>query len=260
MAEYGKIRKDLMTAIADAIREKKDTTAILTPAQMAVEIDGIVTGDDLPNAEDVYFGNPPVTYEYGLPGITDQTLTAKVATGEYGYAFAPNTNFAVYGFRYSGGAYVSQVSLWDGTTQQAIAVKSANGNSGWQEIFLDSPVNVLSGHEYAVTVQTASGEKYLIFTYEASVVNSKMKKNQNRYSTSRGAYPSLNLSVNNPLAAVDIIIGPPLTESVTTEYKVQADTMTSIADEVIRITGATETMTTAEIITALQGVAVQTTE
>lgn len=44
------------------------------------------------------------------------------------------------------------------------------------------------------------------------------------------------------------------------EVRITKTRMTEIADEVRRITGATDTMTTAQIITALQGISTQTTE
>lgn len=63
--EYGKIRKSLLTAIADAIRAKKDTTAFFTPEQMAVEIESIVTGDT-PVSSQMFMSSASGT----LPNVT----------------------------------------------------------------------------------------------------------------------------------------------------------------------------------------------
>lgn len=128
MADYGKISRAAMTGIADAIRAKKDTTAVLTPAQMAVEINGIVTGDNLPNAEDAYFGTTS-SVETGY--TTSQEFKSSNAisnnisyTSTHGYKFSVNAPISFVGFRFLNGDKGSSstvFTLWDAETNQEIA-------------------------------------------------------------------------------------------------------------------------------------------
>lgn len=76
MAQYEKyaITAQRLTGIADAIREKKKTTDLLTPEQMVAEIRGIESGS--PSAAEVTFGyvnNVPVEREINY-SITSESL------------------------------------------------------------------------------------------------------------------------------------------------------------------------------------------
>lgn len=58
------IKGSTLTAIADAIRAKKEITTELTPAQMAMEIEGIEVGGSIPaNARLYYVGNAESTFD-----------------------------------------------------------------------------------------------------------------------------------------------------------------------------------------------------
>ena len=58
MNEYGKIKKSIMTALAEAIRGKTGGTELLTLDQMVTEIEGIEVGGTIPeNARLYYVGN-----------------------------------------------------------------------------------------------------------------------------------------------------------------------------------------------------------
>lgn len=111
--EYGKIRKSLLTGIADAIRAKKNTTAIFTPEQMAAEIEGIVIGDDLPTSAEypaipidvvrycpyiaiMRFKSNGSIYAYGSPSEpyvweSDGVKRYELTSGRYKTLFNPDT-------------------------------------------------------------------------------------------------------------------------------------------------------------------------
>lgn len=254
--EYGKIRKSLLTGIADAIRAKKDTTAIFTPEQMAVEIEGIVTGDDLPNAEDVSFGTVGVTTEYGMTANTGTTY-AKPGDNTMGWEFQLNEAIVVYGFRYriAGSKIEHNLMLWDADgTLLASATSTPKDFNSWTEVMLDEPVLLLAG-TYTVAAYT-SGNPMVKSNFVT--FNDKIKNARSMYLAS--SYGKPTTYDENYTAVVDIIFGPPQTESTVNEYKIQTDTMTQIADEVKRITGATATLSPAQMLTALQGIATPTTE
>ena len=73
MAEYYKINGETLTAIADAIRAKKETTDLLSPEQMVTEIGGIESGS--PSAAEITFGYVKKT----------ETVTEKAPDGKRFY-------------------------------------------------------------------------------------------------------------------------------------------------------------------------------
>lgn len=222
---------------------------------VVVECDGEV----LPNAEESSFGSSGAT-EYGI--VSDVTLTGGQANSgligysyTYGMQFTPNVEFAFAGFRYccgDKGSYPTILRLWDDATQavlQEITVTPA-ATLEWAEARLDSPINLEVGKKYAVSRYGT----YYAYQNAAVTYNTKLTNPTSVYNNAMGynSYPGKTISTGT--YGVDIIIEPVQTESTVTEHKIQTATMNSIANEVIRITGASGTMSTADIITALQGV------
>ena len=256
MADY-KISGERLTAIADAIRAKKDTTAIFTPEQMAVEIEGIVTGNDLPNAEDVSFGTVEEVKEYGMTVNTDG-LSGMSNYNTVGWEFHTVEPIAVYGFRYRGSAYNNynvKFSLWDESGNLLASTGSVTPVTGaWAEWMLDEQVTLPTGQKYTVAVYG-----YNVKTVKKAnvVFNSKIKNASAKTLPDSFGKPIYDDTTFVPV--VDIIFGLAQTETPVTEYKVQTATMNQISDEVKRITGATNKLTTEQIINALQGIEAQTT-
>lgn len=258
--EYA-IQGETMDNIAKAIQTKKETTAIFTPAQMAAEIESIVVGDELPNAEGVAFGTVD-SYEYAIslenfPSQFTNSLGARA--GSYGAAFVVNTAFSVAGFQikqYSG--YSSTVQLWDISGGIKLAsVPSSTG--GTTEVMLDSPVNLEAGKTYAVVQYSSSNRPY--YGSGTLTINEKITNTAQVYSSTATADSAPPISTTKGwYCGVNLIMTEVITESVVTEYKIQTNTLTDIANEVIRIAGATGTLTPAQIITALQGIEAPTTE
>lgn len=249
MAEYI-IQGETLTAIADAIRAKKETTAILTPAQMAVEIEGIVTGDDLPNAEDVSFGTQSDAVEYGI--VEYWTTSDTNLSNNVGYKFTVVKTMACLGIRAMFGGTKSTtryLKLWDVETQTAIEALTVTGSQEadkWIEYRFAEPFNLFPGKTYAVSMRG----QYLVMLQNQATFNDNLANAE--YATSATEDGCLTAPTTSAAPAVDIIISEALTESVVTEYKVQAETMDGIAEEVQRITGATNKLSPAQMLTALQ--------
>lgn len=260
MAEYYRIKGETLTSIADAIRSKKETTAMLSPEQMAVEIDGIVTGDNLPNAEEDYFCSPTYEYEYAIENYNPTNIMG-YTSGAFGAAFTVNKDFSVVGFTIRQADYVSStIQLWDVTDGTKLAsVYSSKGSK--PEILLDSPVNLLSGKTYAVLEYNSNTNRPWYQEVSRLTLNSKITFVGSVYnlSATENTVPAPN-SVKTWYCGVNLIMSQVITDSVVTEYKIQKSTMNSIADEVKRITGATTELTPAQIITALQGIEAVATE
>lgn len=256
MSEQYIIQKESLVAIADAIREKKGTTAVFSPEQMALEIMGIDGGgNNLPNAEDTAFGTVDAL-EYGFTNTPTIKSGANQRNGHAGYTIKPNQDFAVYGVRlgyhYKGTYYVQ---IWDADTKTLLKevtfTRSANAYT-WLEQMLDTPVNMLAGKTYV----------YAAFcTYSSNcnttpTINSKMSVTMGVVaSDSKDVFPEL-ATVTQQLA-LDMFIGAPIFETETTEYKIQVTTITDIADEIRRISGATGTITPAQMITLLKAVTIE---
>lgn len=248
MAEYI-IQGKTLTEIADAIRAKKETTAIFTPEQMAAEIESIVVGDDLPNAEEATFGTVD-GYETGI--LSYGTLASDgSSTMTYGNKFTVVKSFAVYGLRTmcsSKGNSEATLELWDVETSEVLGsvTVTPTGTEEWNNYQFAQPINLVAGKTYMVSrrgLHMAKSSK------TSCTFNEKIGSYSGFYSYSS----TMPTQADSGIFMVDVLIGQPITESVTTEYKIQLDTLTNIADEVKRITGATGTLSPAQIVTALQG-------
>ena len=242
-----------LTAIADAIRAKKETTALFSPEQMAAEIESLAMGNDLPNAEDAFFGtvsDEEYEAEYGL--IYNSSVFAYSSKIYGGYKFTPNASFSLNGFRIKDTSAKNQtpLALWDENGKKIAEVKVNSVKNAWTEGLLDEPINVFAGKTYTVSANWVNGR----------VAASSITAND-KITVIEGvcdAYTSMDIDTPPTTTStyfwglVDIIIGKPIIGSTPNEYKVQTDTMTSIADEIKRIAGATSTLSPAQIITALQ--------
>lgn len=255
MSAYYKISGERLTGIADAIRAKKGTTAVFTPEQMAAEIESIAVGNDLPNAEDAFFGAISDAVEYGV--MKDTTVNNTNSTTHFGYRFTAGVTIACIGIRAKFGSVRSNnryLCLWDAETQTAINTLTVTSDvkNEWVEYLFDTPVNLLAGKRYVVSYRgNGIAEISGSVTFNPKLTNVEWVFG---YNTGENGYPANTSALG---CGVDIIFKEALTESVVTEYKVQAETMNDIANEVKRITIATGTMTPAQIITELSGVATQ---
>lgn len=247
------IQGETLENIAVAIQNKKETTAFFTPEQMAVEIETIVTGDNLPLAEDASFGTAEDEVEYG---ITSSKFGNQVgSTHKLGWEFMPKEDFAVLGFRWAGNAFVSNgyaatLELWDAEKQTQIAtLRVTDGEHNvWKEYRFEDPINLLAGKAYAVTMQSGgfANMSNIVFNPKLTYIRAINANNGYPASTTSGYFP------------VDIIIGKAITGSVVDEYKIHLDTLTELADEVKRITGATGTISPAQMLNLLKDVSTQT--
>lgn len=252
------IQGETLENIAVAIQNKKETTAYFTPEQMAVEIDGIVTGDNLPLAEESSFGN--VSLEYGRLTPTSYS-SHSIKKYTVGYIFTPNEAFAIYGLCGHRGFDSTYFQLWDADTKTLIAeVQPPSDASGVTDVMLPSPINVVPGKNYLVGVYS-TGYVYDITavpTFSSKVTATARVMKQ---VPSHDVFPEDSYSLTSGVSSsANFILGPVITESVIQEYKIQVETLDRIASEVQRITGALSSLTPEQIITRLQGIPVQATE
>lgn len=239
---------DKLTAIGDAIRTKTGKSDTLTLEQMAEAVAGISVGENLPEAESAYFGGVEVEY-----GILSESMNSSSSVGSNrGYRFTMSETMACLGIRVKFAivkTYDTYLHLWDAETQTTIAtgtIISAIANE-WLEYRFAAPINLLAGKTYAVSAMSG-----IIVTGRSNEVtlNPKLTNVAWVNAASGGSYPSQSMS--NPYC-IDIIIKPvqaPLPD----DYQITRTTMDDIAEEVQRITGTTGKLSTAQIVTALQGI------
>lgn len=250
-------------SIAVAIQNKKNTTAILTPAQMAVEIENIDVGDNLPDAEATTFGVVSNTEENAI--LCTLTFAKNAYTSNNtGFKFTPNENISFCGFLVCGvaGGKTLTCALWDGDTREKITeLKVAPAAREWRYYALADPVNLLMGKSYVVSVWLDS-TGFAYCSCDGLVYNKKITPNGFYHSNGGGyRFPDYGTTVTNTtVPGINFVIGPPLIESTVTEYKIQTTTLDAIAAEVQRIIGGTNKMTPESMAAALAGVAAQTTE
>lgn len=257
MAKYI-IDETTLVGFGDQARRLGNVEGELTTAQMQEIFAGVTGGSDLPNAEEAYFGTVTEgVYEYGIMDYgTESESWYSTVTLYYGYRFTANDNFAVYGFRhYKWIAQTVELQLWDCIAESVIAEMKVTETADKEfiEHFLPTPVNLISGNQYAV-VQKCSVEASAVAGSQYASVNNKITVNTPHFSSSGiGSYTTLQ----NTLSGVDIIIGEETTECVITEYKVQTASMDDIAEEAQRIVGQETKMSMAQIKAGLQGVVLQ---
>ena len=252
------VQGETLTDIADAIREKRKSTAIFTPLQMPDEIRGISGAEDMPNAEDAHFGTVDAEKEYGVYSFSE-TYTGKSGSYELGNTFTANDNFAVSGFRYRarivGGDH--KITLWDSETQNGIATAIFNVSDSevdqWKEVMLPSPVNVESWKTYIIGVHRVESS-LLYYTVQKSecAINPKITLGRSQRASEKDVFPTIAMFDSSAeIVAIDIIIDDTLTESVVTEYKIQKETLDKLSDAVKAQTGKVGMLSPDEMIAAL---------
>ena len=245
------IQEESLVAIADAIREKKQTTALFSPEQMAAEIASLAMGNDLPNAEEATFGTVD-GYETGI--LSYGTLTSDgSSTMTYGNKFTVVESFAVYGLRTmcsSKGNSEATLELWDVETSEVLGsvTVTPTGTEEWNNYQFAQPINLVAGKTYMVSRRGLHMAKSPSKT--SCTFNEKICSYSGFYSYSS----TMPTRADGSIFMVDILIGQIATESAPTEYKIQGDTMISIADEVRRIGGVSSQISIDSMIAILKGI------
>lgn len=237
---------ECFTGIANAIREKKKTTELLTPVQMADEIEGIITSDDLPNAEDSSFGVANNTKEYGFATVGSVVDGALKRT--FGYKFTVGETVDLFGVRITGVGMSNpaQVALWD-SDGNVVTEQSIKWTSGiWTEFILDTPITLAIGSTYTFGLFGGFTDRLDSATFNGKLVNAQIVRN----STQDLSMPT---TAGTSIPCADIIIGS-VSGKLPDEYNIQRTTMDDIAEEVQRISGTTTKMNTAQIIAGLSEV------
>ena len=245
-----------LTAIGDGFRSSRGTTNEYTLSEMAV-LAAEPVGAELPNAEETTFGigidDGPTEY-----AITNLPALTKGNNARYynGLKFTVLSAFSVKGFRVvnrAGSNYTSFTPklyrLSDNELIASASVTCAGGATA--DVLIDTPVNLTVGETYAVFIYNSPISYVPISNI---TINSKIGSVVGIATTS-GSLSDILASDNNSniYGVVFPIMGESLDAEIPTEYKVQLTTMTDIAEEVQRITGTTNKMSTAQIIAALQG-------
>lgn len=265
MDEY-LIQGETLTGIADQVRRISGVDGELTPEQMTTNLLNVTPFGEYPKAEEAEFGAENASEEYGIQAATQYSyLPSKYV---FGWKFKAKEAISILGLRFwdnFGGGYQYTMKLWNSAGEAVAGVQfAAEATRTWSQIeYFDTPVNIAIGETYTVSIHLTSIWESIAGSYGAKsemTFNSKITfvesvKNTVKLDT---GFPGATYS-STYVPLVDIIIGEVAAE-LPNDYQIARTTMDDIAEEVQRITGTTEKMTTAQIITALQGVAVQSSE
>ena len=244
-----------LTAVANAIRAKKETMAVFTLEQMAAEIEGIVVGDDLPNAEEASFGVEG-DKAYGILTMGTPSQVSISAHRIYGLKYTAMGALSILGLRlYPANTQNNTLRLWDANKQLVKKITVTSKVSAWNEYYFDAPINIDIGESFTIGT-TFDAYQYYVPVSECTV-NHKLTYETCYFATvDSDAYPSqMDAGNTNFFGIIDVIIGSLQAERPDT-YQVNITTMDYIAEEVQRITGATEMLTPAQIIAKLSEVEV----
>jgi len=247
IAEEYVIQGETMDNIALAIQNKKETTAFMTPAQMAEEIASIVSGDDLPNAENSLFGTTGnEEFECGILGTFGSQRAVNMSRG---YLFTTKVPIGIYGLRCPEQNAWCKLIKSTGEWITSVQCTTLNIETGFYEGFLSSSINLDVGTEYIVFQKWGGyGIPVTSSTINDKITNVVPVVSQNNVD------PTKDSTTSELVIGGDLIIGAAITESVSAKYAIANSTITAIANEVKRITGTSGVLTTDMIITALQGI------
>lgn len=243
MADY-RIQGKTLTAIADQARRLSATKDTLTPAGITAALQNVKSSGELPTAEETPFGTAETAIEYGFTAYPSHTQ-ALTAGRTMGYHITPKEAVAIYGVRATTKKY--NVKLW-GSDQAVIAdIGTIEANTDYM---FDQPINLTVGETYALS-SYATGNQYGY----GSDITVNLKLTMVRASASGNSYPTANSGIY--YYGFGPLIGPTVDGVKPTEYTIQLNTMTGLANEVKRITGAEGTLNPAEMQAGLETVVLQ---
>ena len=250
-------RYSIATAILDSVARQimrlTGNASKVYPEDFEEKLKSVDTGGNtLPVAENTLFGEEKIVGEYGM------VSTGAIKKGNkdtYGYSFTPAEDFTIIGFRIFARAdstmWGQKITLWDADGTQLVRKSISYKSEEWVELYFDTPVNVKAGNSY--TVGTYG---WPVDYFESAVFNPKLT-NVKTLGTGTVMDDVRPTVAESRCPCGDIIIGT-MPEELPDEYIVQRETMDGIAQEIQRITGNDEKISTDQIITVLQGIAVQT--
>lgn len=254
---YYRISGERLKGFADQVRRISGVEGELTPEQMETNLLNVTPLGEYPKAEEGAFGVDSGGLEFGITNMGKKYDFAPSGCSA-GWSFEPSEAISVHGLRYYdyfGTGNIRVLTLWNpnGDAVRQVEYTSVN-DSAWHSVMFDTPMNIGVGETYTVSVFNRSSLNVGSPKAKNTEFNTKLNNVKGLYSsTESNVMPTETYSGYTPL--VDIIIGSVAAE-LPFDYQIQRTTMDDIAEEVQRLTGATEKLTTAQIITGLREVEV----
>lgn len=252
MAEY-LIQGETLTGIADQVRRISGVEGELTPEQMTTNLLNVNPSGEYPKAEESAFGAENASEEHGILTFGNRNDQGSY-TNTLGWRITAGEAFSIVGLRtwypYPGGT----VKLWDANGQQiASATLSTKAADGWYEGYLSEPITIAIGETF--TVSGCYSNSYWLSTSQTTF-NSKFAEVIGMRKGGSDGFPDAVCTYpgESPTGGIVDIIIKPVQAELPNDYQITRNTMDDIAEEVQRITGTTDKMTTAQIVTGLQSV------
>jgi hypothetical protein len=252
-AERYSILGSILVGTARQIMRLTDSTAKVKPEEFETKLEGVEAGIALPYAEEYAFGVVNTAHEFGVLGWGDRLSTDYNRKG--GYKFTPKKNLTVSGVwakAYEDNSWAYYAGIWaeDGTV---LASGKIDCKKAGAYLWFDTAIILEAGKTYVVAASIARAEMYdasqMSFNPDIEYKNAVSSSSMDTGSIG-GCPPDFSSS---SVVAADIVIVP-TAEPQPEEYAISLETMNDIADEIIRITGGTQQVTTAQILAVLQGI------
>lgn len=256
MATQYAVPANFLVGVAEEARRLTNTADQLTTDEMLEMLESVESTDALPDAENAAFGTGEVTAQYGIATPGETSMDTNTASRKmFGYKFTPVRDIVCQGFRVFGSVtstYAYALILWDSGGNVIAKKSNVTGVSGeWSEHLLSEPVTLRAGETYVVSYYNSSSVKDTL--KKSGTVMSAYFSSVSLVCASSYKFPNDDYT-GSLWPAVDIFFTLAEEGNIPTEYKIQTDTMTDIADEVKRLADASGKVSPAQMITALQSV------
>jgi len=168
------------------------------------QMDGVEVGEN-----GVVLGGDPFAWGWENHGAF--ATATQAADRTYGWVFTAQDNIAVTKLRlYPNVSREIKVDLWDSVTQLAVASANINATANqWNEITLETPVGLISGRQYRISIDYTGGESVVVRSHSSiqqSEFNPQIQYASGAFANAKNTYPASN-STTYAYGIADIGIG-----------------------------------------------------
>ena len=253
--------RNVITPLFDQIRRITETEDAMTFERATESLLNVTPGAELPDAESGTFGNDAASSQLGFSINEGRSVDVKnLGYSKYVAAtYKANEALSIMGVRVFLAYFrdYRSIYLWNASGELIGQIDGITvQKNSYTDVYFSNPVNISIGEEFTFSLTNETYSTRISKSYIS--MNSKITFVQSNVDSSNP--PTGGTDTSYLYGVFCPIIGTINTVELPDSYEIQRTTMDDIAEEVQRITGTESKMTTAQIVTALQGIATPTTE